>query len=199
MSAGDSISYKDLREYIDAVDRLGELRIVNGANWDLEVGAITEVAARAARPKVVLFDNITGCPTGFRVVTNAICSPATTSLAFGLDPTLRGMDIIRAWKEKLQSYKPLKPLDVAAGPVTFSWPAARRLYLWWRPEPRKISARTWFFRKSPSRGTGGEVTSGRITSARTVTFMPFSATQARLFGTTAARFSRTKFAPTRTC
>ena len=53
MSTNPSLAYKDLRGYLDAVDKLGELRIVNGADWDLEVGAITEVAARAANPKVV--------------------------------------------------------------------------------------------------------------------------------------------------
>src|ERR1700752_5288556 len=118
MGTHESIAYKDLREYIAAVDRLGELRVVDGADWDLEIGAITEVAARATKPKVVLFDNIRGYPKGFRVVTNAVCSSATTGVAFGLDPNLNGMDMIRAWKEKLQSYKPLKPVDVASGPVT---------------------------------------------------------------------------------
>ena len=88
---------------------LGELRIVNGADWDLEVGAITEVAARAVNPKVVLFDNIKDYPKGFRVVTNPVCSAPTTALAFGLDPKLTGLDIIRAWKEKLGSQKPIKP------------------------------------------------------------------------------------------
>ena len=97
--AMDSLAYKDLRGYLDAVDKLGELRIVDGADWDLEVGAITEVAARTAKPKVVLFDNIKGYPKGFRVVTNPVCSPATTALAFGLDPRLTGLEIIRAWKE----------------------------------------------------------------------------------------------------
>jgi len=52
MAKATSIVYKDLREYIDAVDRLGELRRVDGADWDLEIGAITEVTARAAQPKV---------------------------------------------------------------------------------------------------------------------------------------------------
>src|SRR5437879_11834293 len=100
MGTDTSIAYKDLREYIQAVDRLGELRIVNGADWDLEIGAITEVAARAANPKVVLFDNIKDYPKGFRVVTNPVCSAPTTALACGLDPMLTGLDIIRAWKEK---------------------------------------------------------------------------------------------------
>ena len=51
MSTTSSLAYKDLRGYLDAVDKLGELRVVNGADWDLELGAITEVAARAAHPK----------------------------------------------------------------------------------------------------------------------------------------------------
>src|SRR5215467_11877749 len=118
MNLQGTIGYKDLREYLTAADKLGELRRVDGADWDLEIGAITEVAARAARPKVVLFDNIKGYPKGFRVLTNAVCSAATTGLAFGLNPTLSGMDMIKAWKQKLGSYRPLKPVEVAYGPVT---------------------------------------------------------------------------------
>src|SRR5690349_24609265 len=117
MSKKSSIAYKDLRGYLDAVDKLGELRVVNGADWDLELGAITEVAARATKPKVLLFDNIKGYPNGFRVVTNPVCSAATTALAFGLDPKLTGVDLIRAWKEKLGSQKPLKPVMVSNGPI----------------------------------------------------------------------------------
>src|ERR1051325_4466057 len=98
MSTISSLAYKDLRGYLDAVDKLGELRVVNGADWDLELGAITEVAARARKPKVLLFDNIKGYPNGFRVVTNPVCSAAKTALAFGLDPQLTGLDLIRAWK-----------------------------------------------------------------------------------------------------
>ncbi|HZA55062.1 MAG TPA: UbiD family decarboxylase [Candidatus Udaeobacter sp.] len=118
MGTSTFIAYKDLREYIVAAERLGELRVVNGADWDLEIGAITEVAARAANPKVVLFDDIKGYPQGFRVIVNAVCSAATTGLAFGLDPSLSGMDMIKAWKQKLGSYKPVKPLEVSRGPVT---------------------------------------------------------------------------------
>ena len=44
-------SYKDLRGYLAVADKLGELRRVDGADWDLEFGAITEVAARATIQK----------------------------------------------------------------------------------------------------------------------------------------------------
>lgn len=136
MNPPGKITYKDLREYIEAIDRLGELRIVNGADWDLELGAITEVAARASKPKVVLFDNIKGYPRGFRVIVNAVCSPATTGVAFGLDPTLAGMDMIRAWKEKLGSYRPLKPVDVSSGAVTENVETGERVDMLKFPTPR---------------------------------------------------------------
>jgi UbiD family decarboxylase len=131
-----SICYKDLREYITAADKLGELRRVDGADWDLEIGAITEVAARAPQPKVVLFDKIKGYPRGFRVVVNAVCSAATTGLAFGLDPTLSGMDMIKAWKQKLGSYKPLKPVDVASGPITEHVESGDKIDMLKFPTPR---------------------------------------------------------------
>jgi 3-polyprenyl-4-hydroxybenzoate decarboxylase len=51
MGTDISVAYKDLREFIAAADQLGELRRVDGADWDLEIGAITEVVARAAKPK----------------------------------------------------------------------------------------------------------------------------------------------------
>jgi 4-hydroxy-3-polyprenylbenzoate decarboxylase len=136
MRTDTSIAYKDLRGFIDAADRLGELRRVDGADWDLEIGAITEVAARAAQPKVVLFDNIKGYPKGFRVIVNAVCSAATTGLAFGLDPTLAGLDMIKAWKEKLGSYKPLKPVDVATGPIAENVDSGEKVDMLKFPTPR---------------------------------------------------------------
>ncbi len=131
-----SLAYKDLRGYLDAVDKLGELRIVDGADWDLEIGAITEVAARAANPKVVLFDNIKDYPKGFRVVTNPVCSAPTTALAFGLDPKLTGLDIIRAWKEKLGSQTPIKPVEVSSGPITENVDSGDKVDLLKFPTPR---------------------------------------------------------------
>jgi hypothetical protein len=53
MSTTSSLVYKDLRGYLDAVDKLGEMRIVNG-RIDLK-SVPSPVAARAVNPKVVLF------------------------------------------------------------------------------------------------------------------------------------------------
>ncbi|HEY7168531.1 MAG TPA: UbiD family decarboxylase [Candidatus Binatia bacterium] len=136
MGTDGAIAYRDLREYVAAIDRLGELRVVNGADWDLEIGAITEVAARATKPKALLFDNIRGYPRGFRVMTNAVCSAATTGVAFGLDPALSGMDMVRAWKQKLKSQNPIKPADVSSGPVTENIDIGADINLLKFPTPR---------------------------------------------------------------
>ena len=52
---------RDLRSWIAAVEKLGELKVVNGADWDVEIGAITELGHhRGERSKALLFDNIKG-------------------------------------------------------------------------------------------------------------------------------------------
>ena len=37
--------YRDLRGWLDGVESFGELRIVEGAHWNQEIGAVAEVAA----------------------------------------------------------------------------------------------------------------------------------------------------------
>ena len=58
------MSYRDLRGWIDAVDEFGELKRINGADWNLEMGAITEVFARKEPHPAILFDEIKDYPAG---------------------------------------------------------------------------------------------------------------------------------------
>src|SRR4029077_11086026 len=80
--------YKDLREFIEAVEQLGALRRVDGANPQFEIGAITEVAAGRPGGPALLFDDIKGFPRGFRILTNAVTSAPRAALALGLDPSM---------------------------------------------------------------------------------------------------------------
>jgi 3-polyprenyl-4-hydroxybenzoate decarboxylase len=61
--------YQDLRGWLDGVESFGELRVVQGADWNQEIGAVAELAARSEPPPAVLFDNIKGYPAGRRVLT----------------------------------------------------------------------------------------------------------------------------------
>ena len=134
--ATDSLAYKDLRGYLEAVDKLGELRVVNGADWDLEIGAITEVAARAANPKVVLFDNIKGYPKGFRVVTNPVCSAATTAwLLVWIQSSPAWTSFARGRKNSAARSR-LKPMEVSSGPITENVDSGDKVDLLKFPTPR---------------------------------------------------------------
>lgn len=104
--------YLDLREFIDQVDRLGALRRIDGADPELEIGGITEVAAGMADCPALLFDHIKGYPAGYRIFSNATVSPQRAALALGLDPHLRPLDALKAWMEKRKTLKMRDPAIV---------------------------------------------------------------------------------------
>ena len=52
--------YEDLRDFILKLDEIGDLKRVEGAECDLEIGAITELMAERNGP-ALLFDKIKGC------------------------------------------------------------------------------------------------------------------------------------------
>jgi UbiD family decarboxylase len=69
----------DLRPWLAEVEKLGELRMVEGADWNLELGAISELNVKKHVPPALLFDRIRGYPRGFRVLTCSTSSPARLS------------------------------------------------------------------------------------------------------------------------
>ena len=109
--------YKDLRDFIEQVEKLGALRHVEDVDAHFELGGITEVAAGHPESPALLFDKIKGYPRGFRVFTNVATSPQRAALALGIDPTLRPLDALKAWKEKRQSIKPQEPARVDDSPL----------------------------------------------------------------------------------
>src|SRR6204780_2009813 len=65
-----NIAYDDLREWLAAPERLGEVRNVAGASWQQDIGLAAEAVLRAENGPCVVFDDIPGCPKGFRVLLN---------------------------------------------------------------------------------------------------------------------------------
>jgi len=104
--------YRDLREFIELVDRLNALRRIEGAEARFEIGGITEVAAGRPDGPALLFDSIKGFPRGFRIFTNAVTSPQRAALALGLDPALRPLDALKAWMEMRRTLTPRAPVLV---------------------------------------------------------------------------------------
>src|SRR3546814_14438045 len=74
--------HRDLREFIDRVEGVGELKRIRGAHWDLEMGCLAELVYQSgqAQPPAILFEDLPGYP-GFRCVaglTNPSQRPALT-------------------------------------------------------------------------------------------------------------------------
>ena len=87
---GDAL---DLRIWLSYIEKLGELKHVRGADWNLELGAISELNVKKDAPPALLFDDIEGYPKGFRVLTCSTSSPARLSsiLRLPIQRTHRGL------------------------------------------------------------------------------------------------------------
>lgn len=109
-SAGNPL---DLRAWIEEARRLEELTEISGAEWDLELGAISELNVKKDVPPALLFDDIPGYPKGFRVMTCSTSSPARLSSILrlniektngGLTQALRGKP--KQWQSEADQYPP---------------------------------------------------------------------------------------------
>src|SRR5262249_29416330 len=109
--------YRDLRDFIGEVERLGSLRHIAGADPRYELGGITGVAAGLPDCPALLSERIKGYPAGVRVFTNATTSPQRAALALGLDPALRPLDALKAWMAKRQTLTMQPPVVVKDVPA----------------------------------------------------------------------------------
>jgi UbiD family decarboxylase len=108
----------DLRQWLHAVEELGQLERVSGAHWDLEIGALTEIILeRLPAPPAVLFDGIPGHDPNRRVLANMLENLERTALTLNLPIDLKTIPLIDALRAKLRKLEPLQPTVAASGPV----------------------------------------------------------------------------------
>ena len=62
--------YEDVRQWLELVESMGELKRINGADWNLEIGTMAELIYRERSGTIpaLLFDRIKGYPEGFRIL-----------------------------------------------------------------------------------------------------------------------------------
>ena len=103
----------NLRKYIQDINEIGELKIVEGADWNLEIGAITDLNAKKRGP-ALLFDNIKGYPKGYCVLTCMLSGPKRLSYVLGLDLTNDHQKLVSSlegkpydWEEAARSFPPV--------------------------------------------------------------------------------------------
>jgi UbiD family decarboxylase len=89
-----------LRAYLDAVESFGELRRIDGAHWDLERGAVAELACHRPEPPVLLFDRIGGYAPGLRVLTGSTGSARRLGHVLRLGSELDDRALVEALRGK---------------------------------------------------------------------------------------------------
>ena len=118
LKTSEAASACDLRDWLDSVERLGQLERISGADWDLEIGALTEIILeRLSSPPALMFDAVPGHASNFRVLANMLETIERTALTLSLPADLKTIQLIDALRAKLRALQPIKPTILATGPV----------------------------------------------------------------------------------
>lgn len=107
---------KDMRDFLAGVDGAGELAVIEGADWRDEIGAITEICAEMGGGlggPAVLFDDVEGYPSGFRVLSNTFGSIERSRLALNKEPGTSPVRVVDEWRKGMadRAYAGIDPVE----------------------------------------------------------------------------------------
>lgn len=115
--AAAHVAYTDLREWLAAADRLGEVRTVTGANTEEDMGLAAEAVVRADDGPCVVFEDIPGCPKGFRLLMNMFAGKRR-AMTLGLPEHLSKWEMSDAYRAAYLEHPRIIPHEIVAdGPI----------------------------------------------------------------------------------
>ncbi len=110
------MSYQSLGEFINAADTVDEVRYVDDADLDLEVGCLTELMAERNGPMLV-FHKFSNYPPGYSVCSNATRSARRFALAMGLPLDIHPLELLQLWRKRRKVAEAIPIQVVSDGPV----------------------------------------------------------------------------------
>src|SRR5262245_48298591 len=112
------MSYKDVRQWIQKVQEMSELRVIEGADWNLEIGALSVLASKhKENSPALLFDRITGYRPGYRILVGFFESLKRSALTTNLPLDITREGFIKAWCDRLARPASFPPITVSSGPI----------------------------------------------------------------------------------
>ena len=115
-NSGCVLEYDDLRDWLAAVEAKGDLKTVTGANWHTDIGQVVEVMCHDEGTPSVLFDEVEGCPPGFRILINWFTG-TRKNLTLGFPENFNKLELSRGYSTHTKNMKPVPHEIVDDGPV----------------------------------------------------------------------------------
>jgi UbiD family decarboxylase len=113
-----TIQYHDLRSFIELVKEAGEYVEIEDADWDLEIGALTEASSEfLADPPMLMFDKVKGHMAGYRVASLTVGSRKRAAIAMGFPLDKTKLELVRLHSRKIKGVEPMAPKVVPDGPA----------------------------------------------------------------------------------
>ncbi len=130
----------DLRKWMDKVAQMGQLKVIQQADWDLEIGCLTALNWKKNDGPALLFDNIKGYPAGYRVLTSSTSNCSRVALTLGIPTDLPPLEMSRVLRQKLRDWQSqiemFPPEPVKTGPVLENVQAGNDVDLFQLPAPK---------------------------------------------------------------
>jgi UbiD family decarboxylase len=112
-----NIAYDDLREWLADAERLGEVREIRGASWQEDIGLAAEAVLRAENGPCVVFDDIPGCPKGFRLLLNVFAGKRR-NMTLGFPDHLTKWELSDSYRKAYLENPRIIPHEIVAdGPI----------------------------------------------------------------------------------
>ncbi|MBI4523059.1 MAG: UbiD family decarboxylase [Deltaproteobacteria bacterium] len=112
------LSYDDFRGFVEQAKKVSDWRLIEGADWNTEIGALVESTAELVpQPPMLIFDRIKDYPPGFRVVSLPYAAYKRVALALGLPVDKSKLEILRLAARKITTAKPIPPKVVQDSPL----------------------------------------------------------------------------------
>src|SRR4051794_35105243 len=111
------MDYTDLRDWIERAEENGELRTVNGASWETDIGEISEMLIHTLGAPSVVFDDIPGYPKGQRILVNANATRSRLALTLGLPIDIERRPLMDEFLRLTESNRSVAPEVVEDAPL----------------------------------------------------------------------------------
>lgn len=127
---------QDLRRWIREAEASDELVVLKGVDWNVEMGAVADLAMHQPQVPALLFDDVPGYPPGYRVLVNSLADPGRVASIAGLPKGLSLLEAVRAWKDRYRHITPAPFEIVENGPVMQNKGQGEELDLFKFPAPK---------------------------------------------------------------